>query len=97
VKFGPNGCHVELGACRNDAGKLEIWVKDDGPGIPAEDLITVLTPFNQVRNHLVFVHEGLGLGLPIAKSLTELNGGEFELTSQIGHGTEARLRFDAAA
>jgi signal transduction histidine kinase len=57
----------------------------------------VLTPFNQVRNHLVFVHEGLGLGLPIAKSLTELNGGEFELTSQIGHGTEARLRFDAAA
>jgi signal transduction histidine kinase len=97
VKFGPNGCHVELGACRNDAGKLEIWVKDNGPGIPAEDLITVLTPFNQVRNHLVFVHEGLGLGLPIAKSLTELNGGEFELTSQIGHGTEARLRFDVAA
>jgi signal transduction histidine kinase len=97
VKFGPNGCHVELGACRNDAGKLEIWVKDDGPGIPAEDLNTVLTPFNQVRNHLVFHHEGLGLGLPIAKSLTELNGGEFELTSQIGHGTEARLRFDAAA
>jgi len=97
VKFGPNGCHVELGACRSDAGKLEIWVKDDGPGIPAEDLNTVLTPFNQVRNHLVFHHEGLGLGLPIAKSLTELNGGEFELTSQIGHGTEARLRFDAAA
>jgi signal transduction histidine kinase len=97
VKFGPNGGHVELGACRGDAGKLEIWVKDDGPGIPAADLGSVLVPFNQVRNHLVFQHEGLGLGLPIAKSLTELNGGEFELTSQPGHGTEARLRFDAAA
>ncbi|GAB2177707.1 sensor histidine kinase [Dongia sp. agr-C8] len=97
VKFGPNGCHVELGARRGDAGKLEIWVKDDGPGIPAADLNSVLVPFNQVRNHLVFQHEGLGLGLPIAKSLTELNGGEFELTSQPGHGTEARLRFDAAA
>jgi signal transduction histidine kinase len=97
VKFGPNGCHVELGACRADPGKLEIWVKDDGPGIPAADLSTVLLPFNQVRNHLVFHHEGLGLGLPIAKSLTELNGGEFELTSQPGQGTEARLRFDAAA
>jgi signal transduction histidine kinase len=97
VKFGPSGCHVELGACRGDAGKLEIWVKDDGPGISAADLDTVLVPFNQVRNHLVFHHEGLGLGLPIAKSLTELNGGEFELTSQPGHGTEARLRFDAAA
>jgi signal transduction histidine kinase len=97
VKFGPSGCHVELGARRGSEGKLEIWVKDDGPGIPAEDLITVLTPFNQVRNHLVFHHEGLGLGLPIAKSLTELNGGEFELTSQPGHGTEARLRFDTAA
>ena len=32
-----------------------------------------------------------------AKSLTELNGGQFELTSAPGHGTEARLRFDAAA
>ena len=97
VKFGPSGCHVELGACRSDADKLEIWVKDDGPGIAAEDLENVLTPFNQVRNHLVFHHEGLGLGLPIAKSLTELNGGEFELMSAPGHGTEARLRFEAAA
>jgi signal transduction histidine kinase len=96
VKFGPNGCQIELGARRGSAGKLEIWVKDNGPGIPTEDLGTVLTPFNQVRNHLVFVHEGLGLGLPIAKSLTELNGGEFELTSAPGQGTEARLRFAAA-
>jgi signal transduction histidine kinase len=96
VKFGPNGCHVELGA-RRSADKLEIWIKDDGPGIAAEDLRNVLTPFNQVRNHLVFHHEGLGLGLPIAKSLTELNGGEFELTSALGHGTEARLRFATAA
>ena len=97
VKFGPNGCHVELGARRCSSDKLEIWVKDDGPGIAAEDLRNVLTPFNQVRNHLVFHHEGLGLGLPIAKSLTELNGGEFELMSTLGHGTEARLRFEAAA
>jgi len=97
VKFGASGCHVELGARRCATDRLEIWVKDDGPGIAAEDLANVLTPFNQVRNHLVFHHEGLGLGLPIAKSLTELNGGEFELTSSLGHGTEARLRFDAAA
>jgi signal transduction histidine kinase len=96
VKFGPSGCHVELGARRN-AQKLEIWVRDDGPGISAADLENILTPFNQVRNHLVFHHEGLGLGLPIAKSLTELNGGQFELTSTPGQGTEARLRFDAAA
>jgi signal transduction histidine kinase len=97
VKFGPNGCHVELGARRCNADQLEIWVKDDGPGIRPEDLRNVLTPFNQVRDHLVFHHEGLGLGLPIAKSLTELNGGAFELVSTLGQGTEARLRFDAAA
>jgi signal transduction histidine kinase len=97
VKFGPSGCHVELGARRFEDGQLEIWVKDDGPGIAPADLENVLTPFNQVHNHLVFHHEGLGIGLPIAKSLTELNGGQFELTSALGQGTEARLRFDAAA
>jgi len=96
VKFAPAGCHVELGARYGD-GRLEIWVKDDGAGISAEDLDGVLQPFNQVRNHLVFHGEGLGLGLPIAKSLTELNGGEFELSSRPGRGTEARLRFTAAA
>lgn len=70
---------------------------DDGPEIGPDDLKTVLTPFNQVCDHLVFHHEGAGLGLPIAKSLTELNGSEFELTSRVGHGTVAQLRFDAAA
>jgi signal transduction histidine kinase len=96
VKFAPAGCRVELGARHGD-GRLEIWVKDNGAGIAPEDLAGVLQPFSQVRNHLVFHGEGLGLGLPIAKSLTELNGGEFELSSTPGQGTEARLRFVAAA
>jgi signal transduction histidine kinase len=72
-------------------------VKDNGAGIAPEDLAGVLEPFSKVRNHLVFHDEGLGLGLPIARSLTELNGGEFELSSRPGEGTEARLRFAAAA
>jgi signal transduction histidine kinase len=96
VRFAPAGCHVELGA-RADQGGLEIWVRDDGAGISPENLEGVLQPFSQVRNHLVFHGEGLGLGLPIAKSLTELNGGQFELSSKPGQGTEARLRFAAAA
>jgi signal transduction histidine kinase len=101
VKFAPQGpsrhCRVELGARSRPEGALEIWVKDNGAGIPPEDMDAILTPFNQVRNHLVFRREGLGLGLPIAKSLTELNGGKFEISSAPGQGTEARLRFKAAA
>ncbi len=72
-------------------------MKDNGTGIAPENLAGVLQPFSQAHNHLVFHGEGLGLGLPIVKSLTELNGGEFELSSKPGQGTEARLRFDAAA
>jgi signal transduction histidine kinase len=97
VKFAPNGCRVELGARSEPEGSLEIWVKDNGSGIPPEDMDAILTPFNQVRNHLVFRREGLGLGLPIAKSLTELNGGRFEIRSAPGQGTEARLHFAIAA
>ncbi|HVO01196.1 MAG TPA: HAMP domain-containing sensor histidine kinase [Candidatus Cybelea sp.] len=92
VKFAP-GCRVELGARRCDDAGLEIWVRDSGAGIAAQDLKAILKPFNQVGNHLVYHGEGLGLGLPIAKSLTELNGGRFEILSAPGRGTEARMRF----
>ena len=67
-------------------------ISDTGIGIPAEQIERIFQPFEQVADHLTREHEGTGLGLPIAKALIELHGGELVLSSHPGIGTTARLR-----
>ena len=92
VKFThPRGSVVVDFGC--DAhGDLVISVKDTGVGIPPEHLQKVLEPFEQVEDHLTRRNEGTGLGLPIAKALIELHGGQLVLDSQLNVGTTAALR-----
>jgi signal transduction histidine kinase len=52
----------------------------------------VLEPFEQVEDHLTRRNEGTGLGLPIAKALIELHGGQLILDSVLNVGTTAELR-----
>jgi signal transduction histidine kinase len=52
----------------------------------------MLEPFEQVADHLTRENAGTGLGLPIAKALIELHGGELVLSSEVGVGTTAILR-----
>jgi signal transduction histidine kinase len=52
-----------------------------------------MTPFGQVDGKLNRKYEGTGLGLPLAKSLTELHGGRFVLASTVGKGTTVTLEF----
>src|SRR5207302_10816855 len=92
VKFTqPNGRVIV--DCRPDKqGDLLITVKDTRVGIPREQLEKVLEPFEQVEDHLTRRKERTGLGLPIAKALIELQGGELHLESERNVGTTADLR-----
>jgi signal transduction histidine kinase len=74
------------------SGDLLLSIRDSGIGIPPEQIDRIFQPFEQVADHLTREHEGTGLGLPIAKALIELHGGELVLSSQPGSGTTARLR-----
>ncbi|MAE44812.1 MAG: hypothetical protein CMF63_07505 [Magnetovibrio sp.] len=67
-------------------------VADSGIGIAAQDLPRVLQPFAQVEDAMTRGHEGLGLGLPLAKSLMELHGGTLTIDSEAGRGTTVTLR-----
>jgi signal transduction histidine kinase len=105
VKFTLAGGEVSIGATRiaaNDPGVpgaapgIEIWVKDNGVGIAASDIAKALAPFGQVRTNATTAQQGTGLGLPITKSLTELNGGRFEIQSAPGKGTKVSIHFPAA-
>jgi len=86
VKFTPKGGEVQV-AARPVDGKLEISVKDSGPGIPAESLTTIFEKFNQGERKNVLTRQGTGLGLAIAKSIVKSHGGEIWAESQLGHGS----------
>jgi signal transduction histidine kinase len=60
----------------------------------AEQIPIALEPFRQIDGSLSRQHQGTGLGLPLAKRLTELHGGTLEITSEPGKGTRVvRLPF----
>ncbi|HEV2548337.1 MAG TPA: ATP-binding protein [Stellaceae bacterium] len=91
VKFTPAGGEISLRLERSEDG-IVIEVRDSGIGIAAEDIARAMSPFGQVDSRLSRRYEGTGLGLPLAKALTELHGGKLELESEPGVGTVARVR-----
>jgi signal transduction histidine kinase len=66
--------------------QINIAVKDSGPGIPAEDHDLIFEAFRQSRSGLS-KGGGTGLGLPIARRLTEAHGGKLWMESTVGEGT----------
>jgi two-component system cell cycle sensor histidine kinase PleC len=63
-------------------------VKDNGPGIPEDEIPVVLSSFGQGSNAIKSAEQGTGLGLPIANHLVQLHGGTFTLKSKLREGTE---------
>lgn len=91
IKFTPRGGSVTLTAHLTEDGGQLIRVTDTGPGIPEEELPKVMQAFGQGSLAHQTAEGGTGLGLPIVKSLIELHGGHFELTSKLREGTAATV------
>jgi signal transduction histidine kinase len=88
IKFTLEGGQVTLFASDDGVGPhVTLGVRDTGIGIAAEDLPRVLEPFGQVQNSYTKTQPGTGLGLPLAKLLTELHDGQFTIESTLGEGT----------
>jgi len=66
-------------------------VQDFGEGIPPEKLERIFDRF--YRGESAATIPGFGLGLPIAEALTEAQGGEIHLESEVGQGSTLILRF----
>ena len=92
VKFTEPRGRIQVDSMLHKSGDLVLAIRDTGIGIPPEQIERIFQPFEQVAGHLTREHEGTGLGLPIAKALIELHGGDLVLSSQPGAGTTARLR-----
>lgn len=94
IKFTPQGGTVTL-RCRATAEGFVLQAIDTGIGMAREDIPVALAVFGQVENAAKADVGGTGLGLPLAKALTELHGGSLELESELGKGTTVTLRLPA--
>lgn len=68
--------------------KMKFSVKDTGIGIPADKMDLIFDRFSQANTETTRKFGGTGLGLSIAKNLVELQGGEINLKSELGRGSE---------
>jgi signal transduction histidine kinase len=95
IKFTPEGGTIEIATALTPDGGVSVVVKDTGQGIPSEDLERVLRPFGQLEDHLTRQNTGIGLGLPLARALVRMHGGDLTLASTIGEGTTVEVRLPA--
>jgi signal transduction histidine kinase len=95
VKFTEPGGLVSVHAGTLSDGRVVVTVADTGIGMTAEDITVALAPFGQVDSRLARRYEGTGLGLPLAKTLTELHGGTLLIASAPGKGTSVTVTLPA--
>ena len=96
VKFTPPGGEITLKVGWTSSGGQFLSVKDTGPGIPEDELGTVMASFGRGSHAIKTAEQGSGLGLPILKGLVELHGGVFALKSKPREGTEVIAMFPAS-
>jgi two-component system, sensor histidine kinase len=95
LKFTTEG-EVKVRLYRVDDGQWGIAVSDKGPGISLENQAMIFEPFWQVDNPETREHKGVGLGLSIAKQMTQHLGGEIKLNSALGKGTTFTVLFPSS-
>ena len=91
IKFTDPGGSITLTARAAPPGRVEIWVIDTGIGMDREEIQTALQPFMQVKQANGRMTAGTGLGLPFAKTIVELHGGQFDIVSARGKGTSVKV------
>jgi signal transduction histidine kinase len=88
IKFCGKGGRVELWAREGEQpGEIVVGVTDDGRGIDSEKLETLFQRFRQGANGDQHETKGFGLGLSIARELTDLNLGQIRVSSAPGAGS----------
>ena len=96
IKFTPQNGKVTLVVTRSGDGGQLVSVKDNGPGIPEDEIETVLSSFGQGSLAQKTAEQGAGLGLPIVQKIMELHQGRFDLFSKLRFGTEVIATFPRA-
>lgn len=91
IKFSDEGGSIWITVLKGE--RIEVSVRDEGVGITEEELPNIFDKF--YKSKLRQNAKGSGLGLVIAKYIVEKHGGEIQVDSQVGKGTEFRFYFES--
>jgi PAS domain S-box-containing protein len=99
VKFTPTGGAIGVNTVAVEGGSaVDVTVWDTGPGIPPDKQVAIFDAFYQVQDKAYTRgHEGLGLGLSIARHLARVMGGDIRVLSLPGHGSRFVVRLPLVA
>ncbi len=94
-KFSPEHTRIELGmTCHSDADKIDIWVKDEGPGIPKEDKAQLFERYFQ-GEIISNLQPGTGIGLALVKELLDLHSAKIVLDDSYHQGALFTITINA--
>ncbi|HEX5759066.1 MAG TPA: ATP-binding protein [Thermoanaerobaculia bacterium] len=97
LKYTPRDGRIAM-SLASEEGQAVVRVRDTGVGVPPEMLPRIFDPFIQVETSLPRAQGGLGLGLPLVRSLADLHGGTVEARSEgPGRGSEFVVRLPLRA
>lgn len=96
VKFTSTGGEIRVRVGWTAGGGQYVAIKDNGPGIPEDEIPVVLSAFGQGSIAIKNAEQGTGLGLPIVQGLVAMHGGDFQLHSKLREGTEVIVIFPAS-
>lgn len=97
IKYGRAEGQIQVGCGAVKDGMVEVFVRDNGPGIPAESVSRVFERFYRVDRSRSRDQGGTGLGLAIVKHLVQSHGGKVWLESEPGKGCCFRFTLPLAA
>lgn len=81
AKYTPDGGKITLTVEQPNTHEVTIRVRDNGIGLPSDQIDSIFTMFMQIDRSLEKRHSGLGIGLTLVKSLVEMHGGRIRAMS----------------
>jgi two-component system phosphate regulon sensor histidine kinase PhoR len=87
IKYGREGGEIIISAMEEGRGEVQLSLRDNGTGIPKEDIPRIFERFYRVDRGRSRELGGTGLGLSIVKHLVQAHGGRVWAESQLGEGS----------
>jgi PAS domain S-box-containing protein len=87
LKFSDDGGEIAVGAGLNNENEVMVWVKDQGVGIPSDEIDQIFEKYHQLSSGKNSGYKGTGLGLVICKKIVETHGGRIWIESKERQGT----------